>query len=34
MVEAAGKYSRVVQAGAMQRSAVHFQQACGLARRG
>ena len=34
MVEAARKYNRVVQAGTMQRSAVHFQQACDLVRRG
>src|SRR5580658_1400099 len=34
MVEAARKYSRVVQAGTMQRSAVHFQQACDIVRRG
>jgi predicted dehydrogenase len=34
MVEAARKYSRVVQAGTMQRSAVHFQEACDIVRRG
>ena len=34
MVEAARKYNRVVQAGTMQRSAVHFQQACDIVRRG
>src|SRR5208283_3935211 len=34
MVEAARKYKRVVQAGTMQRSAVHFQQACDMVRRG
>jgi predicted dehydrogenase len=34
MVQAARKYKRVVQAGTMQRSAVHFQQACELVRSG
>ena len=34
MVEAARKYQRVVQAGTMQRSAVHFQQACDVVKRG
>jgi predicted dehydrogenase len=34
MVEAARKYSRVVQAGTMQRSAVHFQEACEMVRKG
>jgi predicted dehydrogenase len=34
MVEAARQYNRVVQAGTMQRSAEHFQEACGLVRRG
>ena len=34
MVEAARKYNRVVQAGTMQRSAVHFQQAAALVREG
>jgi predicted dehydrogenase len=33
MVEAARKYNRVVQAGTMQRSAAHFQQACDIVRR-
>src|SRR5205823_12467285 len=34
MVEAARKYNRVVQAGTMQRSAVHFQQAAEIVRSG
>jgi hypothetical protein len=34
MVEAARKYNRVVQAGTMQRSTVHFQEACDMVRRG
>lgn len=34
MVKAARKYNRVVQAGTMQRSAVHFQKACELVRSG
>src|SRR5215467_2938376 len=34
MVEAARKYSRVVQAGTMQRSGVHFQKACEIVRSG
>jgi len=34
MVEAARKYNRVVQAGTMQRSGVHFQQACEIVRSG
>ena len=34
MVAAARKYNRVVQAGTMQRSAVHFQEACDIVRRG
>src|SRR6202163_4158457 len=34
MVEAARKYRRVVQAGTMQRSAVHFQQAAEIVRSG
>ncbi len=34
MVEAARKYKRVVQAGTMQRSGVHFQQACEIVRSG
>src|ERR1700722_18837997 len=34
MVEAARKYSRVVQAGTMQRSAEHFQEVCEIVRRG
>ncbi|HUO27744.1 MAG TPA: Gfo/Idh/MocA family oxidoreductase [Bryobacteraceae bacterium] len=34
MVEAARKYNRVVQAGTMQRSAVHFQEACDIVRKG
>lgn len=34
MLEAARKYKRVVQAGTMQRSAVHFQEACDIVRRG
>ena len=34
MVQAARKYSRVVQAGTMQRSGVHFQQACEIVRSG
>jgi len=34
MVEAARKYNRVVQAGTMQRSAEHFQEACAIVRRG
>jgi predicted dehydrogenase len=34
MVEAARKYNRVVQAGTMQRSAIHFQKAVDLVRRG
>src|SRR5215470_15964272 len=32
MVEAARKYKRVVQAGTMQRSGTHFQQACEIVR--
>src|SRR5581483_9206884 len=34
MVQAARKYGRVVQAGTMQRSALHFQKACELVRSG
>ncbi len=34
MVQAARKYNRVVQAGTMQRSGVHFQQACEIVRSG
>ncbi len=34
MVKAARKYNRVVQAGTMQRSAVHFQKACELVKAG
>ena len=34
MVQAARKYNRVVQAGTMQRSALHFQKACDLVRSG
>ena len=34
MVQAARKYNRVVQAGTMQRSALHFQKACELVRSG
>jgi predicted dehydrogenase len=34
MVQAARKYKRVVQAGTMQRSALHFQKACELVRSG
>ena len=34
MVAAARKYNRVVQAGTMQRSGVHFQQACEIVRSG
>jgi predicted dehydrogenase len=34
MVQAARKYNRVVQAGTMQRSGVHFQQACEIVRGG
>jgi predicted dehydrogenase len=34
MVQAARKYSRVVQAGTMQRSGIHFQQAAQMVRRG
>jgi predicted dehydrogenase len=34
MVQAARKYNRVVQAGTMQRSALHFQKACDLVRTG
>ena len=34
MVQAARKYKRVVQAGTMQRSALHFQQACDIVRSG
>lgn len=34
MVEAARKYKRVVQAGTMQRSGLHFQQAAGMVRSG
>jgi predicted dehydrogenase len=34
MVEAARKYSRVVQAGTMQRSGLHFQKACEIVRSG
>ncbi len=34
MVQAARKYERVVQAGTMQRSALHFQKACDLVRSG
>jgi predicted dehydrogenase len=34
MVEAARKYNRVVQAGTMQRSGAHFQQACEIVRSG
>ncbi|MCW5981998.1 MAG: Gfo/Idh/MocA family oxidoreductase [Bryobacteraceae bacterium] len=34
MVEAARKYNRVVQAGTMQRSGIHFQQAAEMVRRG
>jgi len=34
MVQAARKYQRVVQAGTMQRSALHFQKACELVRSG
>ena len=34
MVQAARKYNRVVQAGTMQRSALHFQKACEMVRSG
>jgi predicted dehydrogenase len=34
MVQAARKYNRVVQAGTMQRSGTHFQQACDIVRSG
>lgn len=34
MVEAARKYNRVVQAGTMQRSGIHFQKACEIVRSG
>ena len=34
MVQAARKYQRVVQAGTMQRSGIHFQQACEIVRSG
>jgi predicted dehydrogenase len=34
MVQAARKYKRVVQAGTMQRSGIHFQQAANIVRRG
>jgi len=34
MVQAARKYKRVVQAGTMQRSGIHFQQACDIVRSG
>jgi predicted dehydrogenase len=34
MVKAARKYNRVVQAGTMQRSAEHFQKACGIVQSG
>jgi predicted dehydrogenase len=34
MVEAARKYDRVVQAGTMQRSGIHFRKACDLVRKG